>query len=206
LLTCGFAFVDKMIRGRCGLPYGVRQGRIEHVIEQLATATDDELLAEVVQLQARTCREQYAQLAVLAELNARNVAGVRGYRGLAQLIAEQVRCTAVEARERAVAVERFGARRAVTGETLQPVYPATADAFAGGEISPEHASVIAETVEAIPVVDRAEHATAVEATLLEQARTGIRTRFGCWVSGSLPISIRTGPARRNRACSRCTGS
>jgi hypothetical protein len=53
-------------------------GRIESVIEQLATATDDELLAEVVELQARICREQYAQLAVLAELNARNVAGVRG--------------------------------------------------------------------------------------------------------------------------------
>jgi hypothetical protein len=84
------------------------------VIEQLATATDDELLAELVELQARICREQYAQLAVLAELNSRNVAGVRGYRGLAQLIAEQIRCTAVEARTRAVAVERFGARRAVT--------------------------------------------------------------------------------------------
>jgi hypothetical protein len=141
------------------------------VIEQLATATDDELLAEVVQLQARICREQYAQLAVLAELNARNVAGVRGYRGLAQLIAEQVRCTSVEARERVVAVERFGARRAVTGESLEPVYPATAQAFSAGDISPEHASVIAETVEAIPAQDRAEHASKVEATLLEQART-----------------------------------
>jgi hypothetical protein len=87
------------------------------------------------------------------------------------LIAEQVRCTAVEARTRVLAVERFGARRAVTGETLQPVYPATADAFAGGEISPEHASVIAETVELIPAQDRAEHAPKVEVTLLEQART-----------------------------------
>jgi hypothetical protein len=48
------------------------------VIEQLEAATDDELLAEVVELQARICRVQYAQLAVLAELNARNVAGVRG--------------------------------------------------------------------------------------------------------------------------------
>jgi hypothetical protein len=122
-------------------------------------------------LQARICREQYAQLAVLAELNSRNVAGARGYRGLAQLIAEQVRCTAVEARTRVVAVERFGARRAVTGETLQPMYPATAQAFSAGEVGPEHASVIAETVEAIPVVDRAEHAPKVEATLLEQART-----------------------------------
>jgi hypothetical protein len=67
-------------------------------------------------------------------------------------------------------VERFGTRRALTGETLEPQYPATAEALGQGEIAPEHAAAIADTVEAIPVADRAEHAQSVETTLLEHAR------------------------------------
>jgi hypothetical protein len=146
-------------------------GRIEHVIETLATATDDGLLAELRELEAELCRAQYRQLEVLAELSARNVSGRLGLRGLADLITGQVRCTRAEARRRAQAVERFGARRALTGETLEPVYPVTAEAFADGAIGVEHAAAIADPVEKIPVADRAEHAPTVETTLLEHART-----------------------------------
>src|SRR6185437_2578677 len=141
------------------------------MIEQLATVSDTELLAELGTLEAELSRVQYRQLAVLAELNARNVPGSLGLRGLADLIAAQVRCTRTEARKRAQAVERFGARRALTGETLEPVYPATAESFSQGEIGSDHAAAIAETVEEIPVADRAEHALSVESTLLGHART-----------------------------------
>jgi hypothetical protein len=146
------------------------EGRIERVIETLAASSDAELLAELGVLEAELCRVQYRQLAVLAELSARNVPGQLGLRGLADLITGQVRCTRTEARKRAQAVERFGARRALTGESLEPVYPAVAEAFADGGIGAEHAAAIADTVEAIPVADRAEHAAAVESTLLEHAR------------------------------------
>src|SRR6185437_10331432 len=141
------------------------------MIEQLATVSDTELLAELGTLEAELSRVQYRQLAVLAELKARNVPETLGLRGLADLIAAQVRCTRLEARRRAQAVERFGARRALTGETLEPVYPATAESFSRGEIGPEHAAAIADTVEELPVADRAVHASAVETTLLEHART-----------------------------------
>src|SRR6185312_13012673 len=77
----------------------------------------------------------------------------------------------VDARKRAQAVERFGTRRALTGETLEPVLAAAAKALSVGEIGFEHAAAIAETVERIPAADRAEHASAVETTLLEHART-----------------------------------
>ncbi len=140
------------------------------MIEHLGTASDGELLASVAELEAEVSRLRYRQLAVLAELNARNVAGSLGFRGLPDLIAVQVRCSRAEARKRWLAVERFGARRSLTGEALEPVLPATAEAFAAGEIGPEHAAAIAEVVEAIPVTHRAEHATAVETTLLEHAR------------------------------------
>src|SRR6185503_4725336 len=113
----------------------------------------------------------FRQLSVLAELNSRNVPGQLGLRRLAALIAAQVRCTRTEARRRARAVERFGSRRALTGESLEPVYPAVAGAFADGAIGAEHAAAIADTIEQIPVADRAEHASPVETTLLKHART-----------------------------------
>ena len=137
--------------------------------EQLAT--DVELFAVVLDAQAGAAREQYRMLTALAELNNRNVPGTLGYRGLADLIGAQLRCDVSVARRLARSVERFGARRALTGETLEPLFPATAAALADAEISCEHAGVIADTVEAIPEPDRAEHAEQVETTLLEQART-----------------------------------
>ncbi|HET6209227.1 MAG TPA: DUF222 domain-containing protein [Jatrophihabitans sp.] len=141
------------------------------MIEQLAASSDAELLAELGELEAEVARVQFRQLAVLAELQSRNVPGALGLRGLADLITAQVRCTRTEARRRAQAVDRFGARRALTGEALDPVYPATAEALAAGQVGVEHAAAIADTVEAIPVSDRAEHVSAVESTLLEHART-----------------------------------
>jgi len=141
------------------------------MIEQLSIAPDTALLAEVVELEAELARLQYRQLSVLAELNARNVPATLGFRGLADLISVQVRCTRAEARKRARAVERFGARRSLTGEPLEPIFPDTAEALSAGEIGAEHAAAIAETVEAIPAKDQAEHTTSVEATLLEHAHT-----------------------------------
>jgi hypothetical protein len=140
------------------------------VIEQLATASDGRLLAEVVELEAELARLQFRQLSVLAELNARNVPGTLGFRGLPDLIAAQLRCGRPEGRKRALAVERFGARHSLTGEPLEPRLPATAAALAVGEIGTEHAAAIAEVVEAIPGPERAEHAAQVESTLLEHAR------------------------------------
>src|SRR4051795_3526289 len=112
---CGFAFANKVIRFRTILPSVVRYGRIESVIEQLGTASDVELLAAVVELEAELARLQYRQLSVLAELNLRNAPGTLGFRGLADLISSQLRCTRVEARNRAQTVERFVSRRSLTG-------------------------------------------------------------------------------------------
>jgi ribosomal protein L29 len=41
-------------------------GRIEHVIEQLASATDEGLLAELRELEVELARVRFRQLAVLA--------------------------------------------------------------------------------------------------------------------------------------------
>jgi hypothetical protein len=144
------------------------------MIERLASAPDALLLAEIVELDAEVARLRHRQLEVLAELNCRNVPSALGFRGLPQLIEAQLRYGPAEARRRALAVQRFGARRSLTGEPLEPVYPDTAKAWAVGDIGSGHAAVIAETVEAIPAARRAEHAGPVEATLLEHARISDR--------------------------------
>ena len=68
-------------------------------------------------------------------------------------------------------MERFGARRGLTGEVLEPVFAATAAALAERQVSPEHAAEIAAAVEALPSAVRAEQAAPVEAALLEQAKS-----------------------------------
>jgi len=141
------------------------------MIEQRATATDAELLAVVLESEANAARERYRMVTALAELSNRNVHGALGYRGLADLISAQLRCDLAVARKWARAVERFGARRSLTGEPLEPIFPSTAKALASAEISPEHAAVIADTVEAIQEPNRAEHGPQVETTMLEHART-----------------------------------
>src|SRR5689334_19934616 len=113
------------------------------MIEQLATASDVELLDEDALLETEIIRLRYRQLEVRAELNARNAPTALNYPGLAQLLAARLRYSPVDARKRAQAVERFGARRALTGETLEPVYPTTASALCDGVIGFEHATAIA---------------------------------------------------------------
>ncbi|MFL6161126.1 MAG: DUF222 domain-containing protein [Jatrophihabitantaceae bacterium] len=124
-----------------------------------------------MELEAELSRLQFRQLSVLAELNSRNVASTLGFRGLPDLISSQLRCGRTEARKRYLAVERFGARRSLTGEALEARLPLAAEAFAAGEVGAEHAAAIAEVVEAIPAQEQAEHAGQVESTLVEQART-----------------------------------
>jgi Domain of unknown function (DUF222) len=141
------------------------------VIESLASASDAELRGSIRELEAEIARLQYRQLAVLAELNSRNVPGSLGLRGLPDLIMAELRASRAEARVKAQAVERFGVRRSLTGEPLPPNLPATAEAFAAGAVSSQHADAIAAVVEAIPTAARAEHATQVETTLLDFAVT-----------------------------------
>src|SRR6185437_8354942 len=141
------------------------------MIEQCVTASEVALLDEDARLETEIIRLRYRQVEVRAELNARNAPATLGYPGLAQLLAARLRYSPLQARRQAQAVARFGARRALTGEALEPVLPATAKALSVGEIGFEHAAEIAGAVEAIPAADRAEHAAAVETALLEHART-----------------------------------
>jgi hypothetical protein len=126
-------------------------------------------LARGMEVQAR--RLGFVQLAVCAELEERNVPSELLLRGLPDLIAVERGVTWRSAREEARAVERFGPRRAVTGEALEPLFPACATALAVGEIHAGHAKLIADQITELPEPVRAAHAEDVEATLVEHAKT-----------------------------------
>ncbi len=63
----------------------------------------------------------------------------------------------------------LGARRALTGDLLPPVFPAVAAAQAEGAIGDRHAAVIRSTVHALPAA-AADQAGQVEAALTGHAR------------------------------------
>ncbi|HTZ44902.1 MAG TPA: DUF222 domain-containing protein [Jatrophihabitans sp.] len=127
-----------------------------------------ELRSSVRGLQREVIALQYRQLAVLAELESRGFEGL-GLRGLPDLIQVELNVTRRVAKGMAQQVARFAERWSVTGERLEPVYPLTAEEFAAGELSGDHASVVADVIETLPAPARAEHAATVETTLVELA-------------------------------------
>jgi hypothetical protein len=132
---------------------------------------DDSLRAEVRALETQLIRLRQAQRQRLAELNRRNVAGQLGLRGLPQLIQAELRCTSGTATRMSQAVQRFGPRRALTGQPLAPEFPCVAEGLTDGVIGLEHAGVIAEAIEALPAPVRAERGAEVEATLVSLAQS-----------------------------------
>lgn len=139
--------------------------------DDISALADDNLRAEVRDLEVQLTRLHQAQRQRLAELDQRNVAGRLGLPGLPQLIQADLRCTSRLAKSLAQAVHRFGPRRSLTGQQLEPHFRYLADALADGGISLQHASVIAEAVEVLPAPIRAVHGTEVEATLVSLARS-----------------------------------
>lgn len=99
------------------------------------------------------------------------IPGELGDTRLADTLADQLRITPTDARHRVRTAEQLAPRISLTGEQLDPIYPATADAQADGAISDAHVQIIREFFNQLPHdidLDTREHA---ERTLAHQART-----------------------------------
>jgi hypothetical protein len=90
-------------------------------------------------------------------------------------LSEMLLLTRSQANARVAAADSFAPRRSLGGEVLAPRLPAAAAAVAEGAISAVHATVIANTIEALPGPVRADHAGSADALLTEHA-TGMTTR------------------------------
>lgn len=101
---------------------------------------------ELFDLQTR--RERQARRApttdhaLLAEMWSRSSAKAVGAKSWEDVLAIRLRIGRTEAKRRVGEAKDLGPRKALTGEPLEPLLPATASAQANGEINAEHVSVI----------------------------------------------------------------
>lgn len=96
---------------------------------------------------------------------------------LASSVARRPRCccgssyeSPRDASNRVRSATELGPRRTLTGEHLPPRFEAVAAAQVSGTISPEHARVIADTIDELPAAIRSEHEDGVQTFLLGQAQ------------------------------------
>jgi hypothetical protein len=136
----------------------------------LAGCSDETLIA--VMQQSETDRRQAAAVdhRVVAEVDARGIAAARGLAKTTALLVAMLRIDRGEATARYAAAMDLGPRRTLTGEPLEPIFATVAHACTTGEISPAHARIVTQTVDALPDAVAAERDRQVETFLVEQAR------------------------------------
>jgi Domain of unknown function (DUF222) len=122
-----------------------------------------ELVRDTERLRRRLAAVGHAQV---LEIERRGLPAAQQIRTLGQFLRGLLRLDPGEAAGRVRAAEAAGARRALTGELLAPIYPAVAAAQADGEISERHAHVVVDTIEKLPDEVQAEHGSRIETELV----------------------------------------
>ena len=156
-------------------PVGLALSHLAAAREQLrnvdwATLSGDELLELMAALEIDVRQRAAVGYGLVAELEARGVAAELGCSSTAVLLSERLRIGRREAAARVRLAAELGPRRALSGESLPARYPQVAAAVAEGVISDRHAALICRTITDLPDAVL-EQAGAVEATLVEHART-----------------------------------
>jgi hypothetical protein len=136
---------------------------------QLTAGTDDEVLDALRELEVQKRRLAAVDHRLIAETEQRRLAAPRGCASTGALLRQLLRIDPTEAAARVRAAAELGPRRALTGEPLPAIFPATAAACAAGLISPRHAAAITTTIDKLPAAIQAELDRTVEAILLTDA-------------------------------------
>ena len=136
----------------------------------LAALSRDELLELLSALEMDARQRGAVGYGLVAELEARGVAAEVGCSSTAVLLSERLRIGRREAAGRVRLAAELGPRRAMSGQPLPAKFPLVAAAVAQGAIGDRHAALICRTIDGLPDAVL-EQAGAVEATLVEQART-----------------------------------
>ena len=135
-----------------------------------ATLGRDELLELMAALEIDVRQRVAVGYGLVAELEARGVAAELGYSSTVVLLSERLRIGRREAAGRVRLAAELGPRRALSGQPSPAKFPLVAAAVADGAISDRHAALICRTIDGLPEA-AAQQAEAVEATLVEHART-----------------------------------
>ena len=140
----------------------------------MSTATIDEgLLARARAANQAVRRAESDRVQAVAALDAAGIAGAAGYRSTARLVEDLFHLDPAPAKRLVAQAGLLTKQTVFSGEVTAPVLPATADAFAAGDLGSEHVTVIARAMDAIGAAPDASPADVADAeTLLaEQART-----------------------------------
>src|SRR5690242_12726645 len=156
-------------------PVGLALSHLAAAREQLrdvdwATLGRDELLELLTALEVDARRRAAVTHTVIAEVEERGVAAEVGCSSTAVLLSERLRIGRREAAGRVRLAAELGHRRAMSGQPLPAKFPLVAAAVAEGAIGDRHAALICRTIDGRPDAVL-EQAGAVEATLVEHART-----------------------------------
>ncbi|HEY8827919.1 MAG TPA: DUF222 domain-containing protein [Jatrophihabitantaceae bacterium] len=147
----------------------LRAARADVLALPLTRLTDDDLLGVLRELETDARRSVVADHALIAQLESRGTAHEHACRSTAVLLSHALRISPTEAIGRVLAAASMGPRLGLTGEPLAPQFEAVATAQACGAISPAHARIITDSVQALPAVVQAEHHESVQEFLVEQA-------------------------------------
>ena len=112
--------------------------------------TRAELLAVGDELETLTCQLPVQTHRVLARLQAEATPKEMGAKSWRDVLTTRWRISTAEARRRLTEAALLGPRRALTGQPLPPVLPATAAAQAHGSINAEHVTVIRKAIDKLP--------------------------------------------------------
>ncbi len=128
---------------------------LTHAVDVLQSASldgveDHAVLAVFRDLEAQRRRMPSVDHRLVTELGCRSTATKLLARGTAELLTELLHIDVAEAKARVRAAAVLGPRAGLTGQPLDPVYPATAAAQAAGTISEKHARIVTGTIGYLP--------------------------------------------------------
>ncbi|BBG01334.1 MULTISPECIES: HNH endonuclease signature motif containing protein [Pseudonocardia] len=167
---------------------------VDDLTALLGTATDDEICALQIALEATARRLDHAAVAALAAARQRGIYTERGYRSPATALADLLRWEPRRARRFTTAAEAVTTRTGLDGTPLPARLPATATVFASGEVSLRHVEVISALLGSAPAtrLDTGTLAGAEEA-LAGQALLSTPAELHTWGTQLLEALDQDGP-------------
>src|SRR5215470_8332809 len=139
--------------------------------QELWQLGDEELLGALVDGETELRRTYGRQLTLLGELVTRDLVETHGYRSASRLLQDLLRISRAEANRRLAHADAVSAVPTMSGPSLPPRLPHTAEAVCAGAIGAEHVETIRRVLaELSPEVDPQDRELA-ERTLADAART-----------------------------------
>lgn len=135
----------------------------------LSSLSSSELTAVMVELEVERRRGDSFDQHLIAEAAERGTAGEYARTSTVDLLMELLRVSPREAKARVARARDMGPRRELTGQPLEPSFVLVSGAQRSGAISAEHASVITNAVDRIPVHLAMDFTDVVERALVETA-------------------------------------